>query len=65
MDWAKGDRVRLVHTNDPWTRLRPGTEGTVTTVADALGHQQIWVAWDNGSRLAMIPDDGDQIERVT
>lgn len=46
-----GKRVRLVHTSDPYTRLRPGTEGTVTFVDD-LG--TVSVKWDDGSTLGMI-----------
>ena len=28
--WQPGDRVALVRTDDPDTRLRPGDQGTVT-----------------------------------
>jgi Domain of unknown function (DUF4314) len=34
MECTPGDRVELVATNDPYTRLRPGDRGTVTSVAD-------------------------------
>jgi hypothetical protein len=60
--YRKGDRVVLEHTSDPHTRLRPGDEGTV------LRHQEqphtVHVAWDSGSTLAMLPDDGDRIRFI-
>ena len=51
--YPKGTRVELVYTNDPYTRLKPGTKGTVDFV-DSTGTIQI--SWDNGSGLGMIPD---------
>ena len=35
MEFTPGDRVELVATNDPYTRLRPGDRGTVTSVTDS------------------------------
>lgn len=64
MSWERGDRVRLVHTSDGWTTLRPGDLGTVDMVTEALGHPQVWVHWDNGSKLAMLPGEGDVIEHA-
>ena len=60
MVFTPGDRVELVATNDPYTRLRPGDRGTVTGVTD---HPEptIDIAWDNGSTLAILPDAGDQV----
>jgi hypothetical protein len=60
MDFAPGDRVELVATTDPYTRLRPGDRGTVTSIAD---HPEptIDLQWDNGSTLAILPDAGDRI----
>jgi hypothetical protein len=60
MQFSPGDRVELVATNDPYTRLRPGDRGTVTGVADTP-EPTIDIAWDNGSTLAILPDAGDQI----
>ena len=34
MVFSLGDRVELVATNDPYTRLQPGDRGTVTSVTD-------------------------------
>lgn len=58
--YQKGDRVALIHTADPYTRLQPGTLGTVRLVDDA---GTIHVKWDDGSSLGMIPGE-DRIRRV-
>lgn len=60
----KGDRVELIHTGDPYTNLRPGDRGVVTDVRDALGEPQVWIDWDGGSRLAMLPTHGDRVRVV-
>jgi hypothetical protein len=52
MKWPKGSRVELVHTSDPYTNLQPGDRGTVVFVDD-LG--TLFVNWDNGSSLGMVP----------
>jgi urease beta subunit len=49
-----GDRVQLISTTDPYTRLEPGVRGTVRLV-DAVG--TVHVDWDNGSRLGLVPDE--------
>lgn len=48
----KGQRVRLVHTSDPYTNLIRGALGTVRRV-DALG--TVHINWDSGSRLGLVP----------
>jgi Domain of unknown function (DUF4314) len=60
MQFSPGDRVELVATNDPYTRLRPGDRGSVTSVADTP-EPTIDIAWDNGSTLAILPDAGDRV----
>ena len=57
------DRIALVHTTDPYTRLTSGTAGTVTGYDDRLG--QLAVAWDDGSTLSMLLRDGDQVRLIT
>ena len=57
--YQRGDRIVLVHTSDLHTRLVPGTAGTVTGYDARLG--QLAVAWDDGSTLAMLLHDGDQV----
>jgi Domain of unknown function (DUF4314) len=49
-----GARVRLVHTSDEWTRLEPGTVGTVRFVDD-LG--TLHVTWDDGHSLGLVPGE--------
>lgn len=51
-----GTRIELVHTNDAHTLLRPGAQGTAGRY-DRLGG--LSVAWDDGSRLSLLPDEGD------
>ena len=60
MAFSPGDRVELVATTDPYTRLRPGDRGTVTGVTDTP-EPTIDIAWDNGSTLAILPDTGDRV----
>jgi len=52
-----GDRVELLHTDDPWTKLKPGLRGTVVDIDDA---GTVHVTWDNGARLGMVADSGDR-----
>lgn len=55
----KGRRIRLILMEDPYP-LEPVTEGVVQ-FEDDLG--QIHVDWDNGSRLAIIPEK-DKFEYI-
>jgi hypothetical protein len=61
--FERGDRVALEHTDDPYTRLRPGDEGTVTRYTPGLG--QLDVHWDSGSTLSMLLNDGDRVRLIT
>lgn len=61
--YQRGDRVALVHTTDPHTRLQPGDEGTVTGYDPK--HGQLNIAWDSGSTLAMLPGEGDRVRLLT
>lgn len=56
-----GDRVRLLYTNDIFTRLQPGAEGTVMLI-DVMG--TIHVNWDSGSSLGLVVEDGDRYEKI-
>jgi hypothetical protein len=60
MEFSPGDRVELVATTDPYTRLRTGDRGTVTSITDRP-EPTIDVQWDDGSTLAILPDAGDQL----
>ena len=46
-----GKRVRLIHTSDQYTLLKPGNEGKVVFVDD-IG--TVFVDWDDGSSLGMV-----------
>lgn len=64
-DFSAGDRVRLICTDDMWTRLKPGALGTVQgTSKGPSGEDIIGMKWDDGSSLSMIPEAGDQIEKI-
>lgn len=54
-----GQRIRLVHTSDPHTELRPGDLGTVRHYN--VDTHTVQIAWDNGSTLSMLLDHGDRI----
>lgn len=68
VEFQTGDRVELVYTSDTDTALRPGDRGQVThvrSVEDAkLVGPAVFVDWDSGSKLAMLPDEGDVIRKV-
>ena len=55
-----GGRVELISMEDPYTNLKPGDQGTVTSY-DGMG--QIHVNWDTGSTLALIPGE-DEFKKV-
>jgi hypothetical protein len=59
-EFYAGDRIELVYTEDPYTELLPGDQGTVRGVDD-IGN--ILIQWDNGSTLSMIPGI-DEIKKI-
>lgn len=48
-----GKRIRLISTNDEYTKLTSGALGTITFIDDT---GTIFADWDEGSRLGLIPD---------
>ena len=46
----KGDRIRLIKSDDPWTKLKCGDEGTVRRITD----DTISVKGDSGSNLSLL-----------
>lgn len=52
--YPKGTRVQLVSMEDPYSPIAPGTEGEVAFIDDA---GSIFMKWDNGSSLALIPGE--------
>ena len=61
MIYTKGDRIEFISSSDSYTRLQPGTLGTVSMV-DSMG--TVHVRWDDGSTLGMIPGE-DQFRLIT
>lgn len=59
----KGDRIKLTYTDDQYTKLVAGDEGTVVrTRKDAFGDGMILdVDWDSGSTMSLIEGE-DQWE---
>jgi hypothetical protein len=59
-----GDRVVLVHTDDEYTRLRPGSKGTLVGVKPdpfKAGETVYDIEWDEGSNLSLLTAAGDQL----
>ena len=59
-EYPAGTRVRLIHMDDPYTKLRPGDRGTVIAV-DSIG--TIHVNWDCGSSLGVAYGE-DHVEKI-
>lgn len=57
------DRVKLVMTSDPYTKLTPGDKGIVRNVRHDGFSEVYSVEWDSGSRLSMIEGE-DHIEVI-
>ena len=63
----EGDKVRLIHTDDP-SGLRPGSYGKIVRISEVsaddvagnpslsflLGRKKVWVDWGNHGVLALI-----------
>ena len=47
-----GKRIELILCTDEFTALTPGTQGIINFVDDA---GTVFVKWDNGSTLGLIP----------
>ena len=61
---TKGSRVKLIWTDDHYTNLRTGEEGTVTDISlTPDGVKQYWIDWDNNSKLALL-EGIDQFEVI-
>lgn len=51
-------RVRLLYTNDPYTKLAPGDTGTVIAQhVDPWGTVCFDVRWDDGSCLSLLQNE--------
>ena len=55
----EGDRIVLLHMDDPFTPVKPGTVGTVVNIERVpwgnLGYQYR-MSWDNKSNLSLDPE---------
>ncbi|WP_418790924.1 DUF4314 domain-containing protein [Phosphitispora sp. TUW77] len=49
--YPKGSRVELVQMNDPYSKLKPGDQGTVDFIDDT---GTIFCSWDTGSTLGVV-----------
>jgi len=54
-----GDRVRLIQSDNKFMLLKSGDLGTVWDITtfslmDEQQVRQIWIRWDNNSRLALL-----------
>lgn len=58
--YPKGARVELISMDDPYTKLKPGDQGTVIAVDD-IG--TVHIAWDNGGSLGAAYG-ADRIRRI-
>ena len=59
-EYPKGCRVELIHMNDPYTKMKPGEQGTVRFVDD-MG--TVFVNWDCGSGLGVVLGE-DRIRKI-
>jgi len=50
-------RIRLIHIDDPYTQLSPGSEGTVKGYTNDPYGFLMDVKWDNKSNLSLIIDE--------
>jgi Domain of unknown function (DUF4314) len=64
-----GERIKLVHTDDKFTQLRPGDLGTVWDISifniemDGKPLRVIWISWDSGIKFALI-EGKDEFEII-
>ena len=58
--YPKGTHVELISMSDPYTKLKPGDQGTVSLVDD-IG--TVFVDWDNGSGLGVTYGE-DHIRKI-
>jgi hypothetical protein len=59
--YTPGARVELVRCDDPYTKITPGTKGTVEMVDDC---GTVFVKFDSGSTLGMVFEH-DEIRKLT
>lgn len=59
-----GYRVRLLHTSDPYTKLKKGDEGDLLKVRPDVENARriLDVKWDSGSTLSLV--EGEDVWEV-
>ena len=55
-----GTRIELIHMDDPYSPIKPGTQGTVDSVDDV---GTLHMQWDNGRTLGIVPGE-DQFKVI-
>ncbi|MEY8392584.1 DUF4314 domain-containing protein [Lachnospiraceae bacterium 45-W7] len=58
--YPPGCRVELIQMDDPYSRLKPGDQGTVRLVDDT---GTIFVDWDSGSGLGIVYGE-DRVKKL-
>lgn len=58
--YPHGCRVELVQMNDPYSKLKPGDQGTVDFIDDT---GTIFCRWDKGSALGVVYGE-DLVKRI-
>jgi len=51
MQYPVGTRIELIAMNDPYSKLMPGEQGTVSIIDDT---GTVFLDWDSGSRLGLV-----------
>lgn len=51
-EYKPGQRIKLLHMEDPYDPVPSGTEGEISAIDDA---GQLHMKWDNGRSLALVP----------
>ena len=51
-EYKPGQRIRLLHMEDPYAPVPDGAEGEIVSIDDA---GQLHIKWDNGRSLALVP----------
>ena len=50
-----GRRIRLLHTDDAYSKLKYGSLGTIKDIWVTPWHEfQVWVKWDSDSGLSLV-----------
>lgn len=60
-----GQTIELIKMNDPYP-LPPGTKGKITEIKQIShsGEHQVFVDWENGSKLPLLYPDVDEFKVI-